>query len=314
MRQNILAGLIISFLIAGCKEKVNLPPQPLSKYIQLYMPQAVNGPVTCNLSTGDTAPPMIIYGADYGGAGYPDQDVPVTFSVDASLVDTFNILHNTNYSLLPSKSYKLSDLNAVIKKGKLATEPLKISVTVKGDSAPDISRTYILPITILQSPVDVNENLRTTYFIFNIIPTFFDRSNWKIIDVSSQESVGEGVNNGRAIFVLDGNINTYWHSQWKDAQPKPPHYFTIDMGETKDMLGAGFIARQNVSSGRPQDIQLFVSEDNIDWKPAYAGTLANTGDLQKVFFSASIKGRYVKLQIDDAYSSDLTHLAEFYLF
>jgi hypothetical protein len=80
------------------------------------------------------------------------------------------------------------------------------------------------------------------------------------------------------------------------------------------MLGAGFIGRQNVNSGRPQDIQLFVSEDNIDWKLAYAGTLANTGDLQKVFFSASIKGRYVKLQINDAYSSDLTHLAEFYLF
>jgi LysM repeat protein len=314
MRNNILVPLIIFFTMTACKEEVNLPPQPLSKYIQLYMPQAVNGPVTCNLSTGDTALPMIVYGADYGGAGYPDKDIPVTFSVDASLVDTFNLLHNTNYSLLPSKSYKLSDLNAVIKKGELATEPLRISVTVKGDSAPDISRAYILPITIIKSPVNVNENLRTAYFIFNIIPTFFDRSNWNIIDVSSQESVGEGPNNGRAIFALDGNINTFWHSQWKDGQPGPPHYFTIDMGETKDMLGAGFIGRQNVNSGRPQDIQLFVSEDNIDWKLAYAGTLANTGDLQKVFFSASIKGRYVKLQINDAYSSDLTHLAEFYLF
>jgi len=314
MRNNILAALIISLIMTGCKEEVNLPSQPLSKYIQLYMPQAVNGPVTYNLSTGDTTQPKIIYGADYGGAGYPDQDVPVTFSVDASVVDTFNILHNTNYSLLPAKSYKLSDLDAVIKKGELATEPLKISITVKGDSAPDISRAYILPITILKSPVHVNENLRTAYFIINIIPTFFDRSSWQIIDVSSEEGVGEGPNNGRAIFTLDGNINTFWHSQWKDAQPLPPHYFTVDMGESKDMLGAAFVARQNVGSGRPQDIRLFVSDDNISWKQAWSGALANTGDPQKVFFSTSMKGRYVKFQVDDSYSSNFTHLAEFYLF
>jgi hypothetical protein len=314
MKYNILAALIISFTMTACKEEVNLPPQPLSKYTQLYMPQAVNGPVTYNLNTGDTVQPMIIYGADYGGAGYPDQDIPVSFTVDASLVDSFNITHNTNYTLLPEKSYKMSEMNAVIKKGQLATEPLSISVTVKGDNAPDISKAYILPVTIIKTPVTVNENLRTAYFIFNIIPTFFDRTNWSIIDLSSQESVGEGANNGRAIFTLDGNINTFWHSQWKDAQPLPPHYFTVDMGESKDMLGAAFIARQNVSSGRPQDIQLFVSDDNITWKQAYAGVLANTGDTQKVFFSTSMKGRYVKFQVDDSYSSNFTHLAEFYLF
>lgn len=314
MKYNILTALILSFTIAGCKEEVNLPPQPLSKYTQLYMPQAVNGPVTYNLSTGDTSQPMIIFGADYGGAGYPDQDVPVNFTVNAALVDSFNITHNTNYTLLPAKSYKLSDLSAVIKKGQLATEPLSISVAVKGDSAPDISKTYILPITIIKSPIQVNENLRTTYFIFNITPVFFDRSNWSIIDLSSQESEGEGANNGRAVFALDGNTNTFWHSQWKDAQPLPPHYFTVDMGESKDMLGAAFVARQNVSSGRPQDIELLVSDDNVNWKTAYTGTLANTGDQQKVFFSTSMKGRYVKFQVDDSYSSNFTHLAEFYLF
>ncbi|MDO6429617.1 DUF1735 domain-containing protein [Flavitalea sp. BT771] len=314
MRHIILTVLVISSAMAGCKEEVNLPPQPLSKYIQLYMPQAVNGPVTYNLNTGDTIPPVIIYGADYGGADYPDQDIPVTFTVDASLVDTFNISHNTNYTLLPSKSYKMSELNGVIKKGQLATEPLKISITLKGDSAPDISKAYILPVTITKSAVQVNENLRTAYFIINIIPTYFDRSSWQIIDFSSQESVGEGANNGRAIFALDGNINTYWHSQWKDAAPGPPHYFTIDMGETRSILGGAFVDRQNASNGRPQDIQIFLSDNNIDWSLAYSGTLLNTADLQKVFFSTAMNGRYVKLQINTAYSSDLTHLAEFYLF
>ncbi|WP_169818780.1 BT_3987 domain-containing protein [Niabella ginsenosidivorans] len=305
---------ILGMLFTGCKQEINLPDQPLSDYIKVYMPQAANGPVTYNFSNArDTA--TIIYGADYGGQGYPSEDVSVSFAVNAALADSFNLANNTSYSLLPEKSYRLNTAAATIGKGRLSTEPLKITIITKGINAPDdLSKTYILPVTIKNASININEKLRTSFCIINIVPVLFNRKGWSVIDFSSQESYGEGANNGRAVFVLDSNINTFWHSQWQGAQPGPPHYIIIDIGASQSVSGAAFVARQGVNSGRPQDIQLFLSEDKQVWKTAFTGTLLNDGALQKVFFSTPVSGRYVKLQINSSYSSNLTHLAEFYLF
>jgi hypothetical protein len=308
----ILVAAVSSF---GCKDKVNLPDQPLSSYVQIYMPQAVNGPVAYHFSTADTVAPTIIYGADYGGYGYPEQDVALTFGVDGAVVDSFNTANNTNYTLLPSKSFELSQRSAVIKKGELSTAPFSVTVHTTGDNAPDdLSKTYMLPITLKTASLTINPTLQTYYCLIDIVPSFFDRSAWKIVDFSSQEAVGEGSGNGRAEFALDGNINTYWHTQWKDARPGPPHYITIDMGESKRILGSAVVDRQNVNSGRPEEVELLVSEDGKDWQTAYTGALQNTGDQQKIFFDKPVQGRYVKFKVNTIFSSDVTNLAELYLF
>lgn len=308
-------SFILCILFGGCKDEINLPDQPLSNYISVYMPQAANGPVTYNFSTSDTLP-VIIYGACYGGREYPEEDIKVTFNTGGqALVDSFNTANNSSYVLLPAKSYKFEgEPQGVINRGELATASLRLRIVTSGEDAPDLSKTYVLPISITGSSTKVNEKLRTHFCIINIIPEFFNRSGWTITDLSSQESNGEGPDNGKAKFALDGNINTFWHTQWQGAQPGPPHYLTIDMGLTKRVSGAAFVARQGVNSGRPQDIQIFLSEDNSNWQLAYTGSLANDGALQKVFFEEVMQGRYAKLQINTSFSSNMSHLAEFYLF
>lgn len=311
----ITTSFILCLLFTGCKDDINLPDQPLSNYVSVYMPQAANGPVSYNFTTSDTLP-GIIYGACYGGFGYPEEDIRISFKTgNEAVVDSFNTANNSNYVLLPAKSYKFEEEpEGIIKKGQLATMPSKVRISTSGENAPDLSKTYLLPISIKSSSVKVNEKLRTHFCIVNIIPTFFNRSSWTITDLSSQESNGEGPNNGKAIFALDGNINSFWHTQWQGAQPGPPHYLTIDMGETKRVSGAAVVPRQGVNSGRPKDIQVFLSEDNSTWQLAYTGSLANDGATQKVFFQNAVQGRYAKLQINTAYSSNMVHLAEFYLF
>lgn len=311
----ITISFILCILFGGCKDEINLPDQPLSDYISVYMPQAANGPVTYNFSTSDTLP-AIIYGAGYGGLDYPEEDVRVTFNIGGdAIVDSFNTANNSNYALLPAKSYKFeSELEGVVKRRELATTPFKLRIVTSGENAPDLSKTYLLPISIEGSSIKVNQKLRTQFCIINIIPAFFNRTDWAITALSSQESNGEGPNNGKATFALDGNINTFWHTQWQGAQPGPPHYLTIDMGITKRVSGAAFVARQGVSSGRPQDIQIFLSDDNSNWQLAYTGSLTNDGATQKVFFEQAMQGRYVKLLINTSFSSNMAHLAEFYLF
>ncbi|WP_157097886.1 discoidin domain-containing protein [Niabella ginsenosidivorans] len=318
MRLKIINAFFLAALLAlaGCfKDSVSLPPQPLENYIKVYMPQAVNNPAVYSYSTSDSSAHTIIYGANYGGAGYPDADIEVQFAVDAAAADSFNTANNTDYALLPEKSYKLSSLTGYIKKGTLSTDPLQLTVTTFGKNAPDdISKTYILPVSIKTATEKINESLRTFFCIIKIEPTFFNRTDWIITGFSSQESVGEGENNGRAIFILDDNKNTYWHSQWKDGQPGPPHYVTIDMGATKQVRGCGFIGRQSSNAGKPQDVQIFMSNDGSNWELAFTQTLQNINDLQRFFFDKAAEGRYVKLQINAAYGATYTHLAEFYLF
>lgn len=307
--------LASAIAFSGCKEELNLPDQPLENYTRIYMPQAVNGPIKYDFSNSDSIGRPIIYGANYGGAGYPDKDITVNFNVDESLLDSFNRANNTSYLLLPSRSYTMESATGVIKKGELATSPFKIIVRTSGDNAPpDMSKTYLLPVKITDASATINQALRIHFCIVSIVPTPFDRKGWNIINFSSQESNGEGANNGRAIFILDNNINTFWHSQWQGNQPGPPHHVTIDMGEAKKVSGATFVARQGVNSGRPNEIQIFLSNDNVNWEPAFEGNLLNDGALQKIFFSHAKTGRYVKLQINSAFSSNLVHLAEFNLF
>src|SRR5690606_20076265 len=98
------------------------------------------------------------------------------------------------------------------------------------------------------------------------------------------------------------------------GRPGPPHYFTIDLGASKRILGSAVVDRQNVTSGRPESVQYFVSENGTDWTLAFSGDLQDTGDLQNIFFPEAVQGRYVKFQINTIYGSDVTNLAEFYLF
>lgn len=65
----------------------------------------------------------------------------------------------------------------------------------------------------------------------------YDKSGWKVISFSSQETSGEG-SNGLASQIIDGDANTYWHSQWQGTQAKYPHYFVIDMQRYRALAGS----------------------------------------------------------------------------
>lgn len=316
-----LLGLVSSAAWYGCKDNVDLPDQPLENYINVYMPQGINGPVTANLKVKENLVQTVVFGADYGGYGFPDTDVPVSFAVDNSLVAVYNAANKTSYQVLPAASYSMSANNAVIPQGKLATEPLKISFKTTGNSAMTAFTTYLLPVTVSCPTVKVRESLKTVYYVVRALPDLadyqnFDRSKFSIVDFSSQEANGEGPNNGRAVFVLDGVNTTFWHSQWQNGTASPPHYLTVDMGELKTFHGLSFLARQSGDDGKPNEVNLKLSSDNVTWTDYGTLNLANTQALQSVFFSSAFnkQAKYFKITINSSYGSGVTHLAELYAF
>lgn len=305
----------------GCKDEVDLPEQPLENYVKVYMPQGVNGAIATNLKVKDNLVQTAVFGANYGGYGYPDSDIPVSFAVDNALVATYNAANRTNYQVLPASAYTLSATTAVIPKGQLSTVPLKINFKTTGTGAMDAFISYLLPVTLSSPNVKVSEPLKTVYYIVRALPDLadypnFDRTGFKILNFSSEEANGEGPNNGRAIFVLDGVNSTFWHSKWQNGAASPPHHLTIDMGGVKTLHGLSLLARQNGDNGKPNEVNLQLSTDNVTWTDAGNLTLQNTQSLQSVFFPAGFnkQARYFKLTINSSYGSSVAHLAELYAF
>ncbi|HVU55226.1 MAG TPA: DUF1735 domain-containing protein [Puia sp.] len=314
MSRKIFLAATLVILLASCKDKYDLPAQPLSAYTKIYMPEAVNNPVNYTLKITDSVQ-TIVYGANYGGQGYPSQDIPVSFAVNNALVDSFNAANGASYATVPDGAYTFAKTTAIIPRGGLTTGPLEISIRTNGAGAIDALKSYLLPVTLSTSSAPINQALQTTFFIIKAQPDLkdysnFDRTSWTVIDFSSQEANGEGPDNGRAIFALDGDPNTYWHSQWQNGQPGPPHYLVIDMGETKTIHGLAFLDRQSDNAGKPNSVTIETSMDNVIWEAAGAFNLQNTKDLQQQFLSGFKEARYFKVNILSSYNATYTHLAE----
>lgn len=311
----VAAGFI---QLSGCKNNYPaLPNQPIEKYTQVYMPEAVNPPVVNVLTITDNVQ-SVTFGADLGGFGYYSSDIPVTFKINKAAADSFNLANKTTYPLLPDSTYTVSGLSGTILKGGLSTAPLSIAFKTKGAGAMDALKTFIIPVSISGASIKVNESLRTTCFLVASQPDFanypnFDRTNWQVIDFSSQEATGEGANNGRAIFAIDGDVNTYWHSRWTGTNPPaPPHYITIDMGAVTVMHGLSFVGRQSTANGKPNEVNVQISTDNVTWVNAGTFNLLNNTSLQKQFLPLGFnkKARYFKVTVNSAYNTTVTQIAE----
>ncbi|WP_460541325.1 DUF3472 domain-containing protein [Echinicola sediminis] len=147
-----------------------------------------------------------------------------------------------------------------------------------------------------------------------VIP--FEKAGWSVVDFSSEETSGEGADNGRAEDAIDENPGTFWHSQWAGANPGYPHFITVDLGESKEGTGL-IIQNRSKKNGRPKTIKVQVSEDNNHWEEI--ATLEFPLDGGAVKFPESASFRYIKLTMEsghfDGTEGDFfVHAAEIGLF
>ncbi|WP_200975991.1 discoidin domain-containing protein [Echinicola sp. 20G] len=141
----------------------------------------------------------------------------------------------------------------------------------------------------------------------------FDKSDWEIVDFSSEEAVGEGSANGQAIFVLDGDVSTFWHSQWYGASPAFPHHFTIDMKEVKVVSRVELFRRQNNGTGMTK-FRIEGSLDNESWEVLGEFDFDNqTNDGQRYRLPSNPEIRYIKMVATEG-PNNYTHLGEFNVF
>ena len=115
----------------------------------------------------------------------------------------------------------------------------------------------------------------------------FDRSNWSVIDFSSEQSGEE------AIKVLDGDRTTFWHSRWSQNATSYPHHLTIDMGEQLEVSGFSF--QQRDGQRKVKDLEIQVSDDAQNWDSKGAFQLKPINTVHHITLSNKSKFRYFKI-------------------
>ena len=129
-------------------------------------------------------------------------------------------------------------------------------------------------------------------------PDPFDKTNWTVSSFSSQEAGGEGPVNGYASAIIDGDVNTFWHSQWSGGTGTAPHRLVVDMGRSLSIHGFVFSQRQSLTRNI-KNLKVETSNDGITWT-AVAGSpfsLAQIKNPQTRGLPASISCRFFRMEI-----------------
>jgi signal transduction histidine kinase len=88
-----------------------------------------------------------------------------------------------------------------------------------------------------------------------------DREGWKIAYADSEERERE---DGSAENVLDGNPETFWHTQWGSSSPNHPHHLVLDLGKPCAIAGLRYLPRPDHGKGvggRIKNYRIYVGDD-----------------------------------------------------
>lgn len=128
----------------------------------------------------------------------------------------------------------------------------------------------------------------------------YNRGAWSVLEFSTEEPAEGADPMGRAKAVLDGNINTFWHTQWNPSSPPPPHHITLDMKVALEVKGFYFFTRQDSPNGRPRNVEILVSSDNSNWSDLGSFPLQNVITRQEIVLPDLQTFRYVRFNFKDA--------------
>lgn len=230
----------------------------------IYMPAAATTG-SYPLLLADTAQ-TIPFGAAYGGLNYPSTDITVSFKVDSTLISSYNAAHRTSYIILPSSTYQIPSLTAVIKAGQTSSTTLAIKVTTTNLSK---AFKYIIPVTITNATGGfIDSALRTTYFTIDTVKRLEkDITSQAALTVSKDNGGGAGAGEGSRKLV-DGDYNS------KFLTDGFPQTFWMQLTyATAQKIGAYTITSGNDAPDRDmKDWNLSGSNDGTNWTVLHTRT------------------------------------------
>ena len=138
----------------------------------------------------------------------------------------------------------------------------------------------------------------------------YDRSGWRVHSVSDETaSDGGGMNT-----VIDGNLSSYWHSQWSGGNAPLPHWLIIDLGKALNAAQIDLYRRQNSTDTKKVEIYLGDAPDADGAWTKIAETEVNANKMAVTPTDKTTQGRYLKLIFVSSNRDPFTNLAEIYMY
>ncbi len=122
-------------------------------------------------------------------------------------------------------------------------------------------------------------------------PNLIPATQYRLVRFSSHN---EG-NDRQAGYAIDGDPETVWHSQFSGTLARPPHELVIDLGESREISGFRYLARQNGSwNGTFARTEFCVGESPDDFgEPVVTAVFGKMRTPQSADCAEPVRGRYV---------------------
>jgi arylsulfatase A-like enzyme len=106
-------------------------------------------------------------------------------------------------------------------------------------------------------------------------------------------------NDRRAVYAVDGNPRTVWHSQFSDGLARHPHELVIDLGVTYKIRGFRYLARQDGGwNGAFGKTEFYVSDSADAFEtPVATATFKKVRKAQAADCRRPVRGRYVRVRV-----------------
>ena len=230
------------------------------------------------------------------------QDIACTFTVDPDMVDAYNAANGRSCVLLPAEYYTLPE-SAVIPEGsnEVSIEvPVSVSTLPMGD--------YVLPIRLSSETFNVREGDDVYYLALSVTLPVLDTTGWTI--TANTEEPAETPPNGLPSSIIDGDINTFWHSQWSGGWQDWPHIIDIDMQQMCEVIAIDYYGRQDGSNPNTKDMEFLLSTDQLTWTSIGKFEASQDRGLQ-AFDTEDAVGRYLQIRITSSWDgSNNTNIGE----
>ena len=206
---------------------------------------------------------------------------------DQAWLDDYNLVHNTAYTVLPASMYKLSTTQLSFEKGKTDVS-FDIEVSRSGM---DLFKEYAIPVVFTAcSKEEFFIDEETSVYLVNVR---LDPDQVALTEDMVSVSHAETSEGQKASYLVDGKLDTYWHSPWSVAvdNPDPVYGIYVDiklMSELRAFVMHYWVRHSN-DNCKPRLVVFGVSNDGLTW--------TKLGEAETEEMAAAGKGDEVTLPV-----------------
>lgn len=171
-----------------------------------------------------------------------------------------------------------------------ATPDAKIRYSLDGAPARDYTAPFAVTKATKLTARAEKAGLNPSVAITSDIPAPVKRMKVALLSASSEQT-GEG----EASNIVDGNPDSYWHTNYGLTLVKYPHVLEFDLVNNTKLKGFTLLPRQDGNAnGRIKKYEFAVSADRKTWTVVKTGAFPNSGGLNTVKFDKPVSARYAR--------------------